>query len=170
MKTTASPTGRPTADSGEDLAAASDGEAAPGWPERDRSLIADRAGRIVFCRLNTAAFFGRRSADLLGQPVARVFPELPLCSQTPGYNLAFARLHGVPRNWIRLHARHADGSQVAVAVAIAALALAHASFIVFTIRLAAAAPCAAGDASGKSISPQRRRGFSLQLAGEDGES
>ena len=68
--------------------------------EREAALILDTQGRVVHCSTAAKTLLGQHADAMIDLPVKAVFPKLPMSAQTPGYNLAYAAMHGTHNHWM----------------------------------------------------------------------
>ena len=83
-------------------------------PLHDASLIVDVAGRITHCSRAAIELLGDKSEALIGRAVAAVIEGLPISSDTPGYNLAYAILQATDGQWAHRNAVQTGGKKIPV--------------------------------------------------------
>lgn len=88
------------------------------WREWDGVLIVDARGGVAFCSSAAAELFGSPRAELVGQPVAALIPDLPFARETPEFNLAYVIFSSDDGQWRRRTLALRDGRQMSVEVSI----------------------------------------------------
>lgn len=86
-------------------------------------LMLDEGGRVKYCSPEAARWFGVSAQALLGLPVTRLLPGLPIRPDTPGYNLALVTFQFRDGRWQGLTARDAAGGEFPVEATLAAMEL-----------------------------------------------
>ncbi|MCF8156274.1 MAG: hypothetical protein K9K35_09750 [Rhodoferax sp.] len=91
---------------------ANDGpNSAPGdW----HTLTLALTGDIVGCDQDLVHLLGSQADVLIGKPVRTFIPGIPFSAKTPGYNFAYAIVHGVKGARVRRTVRTSDGHGVLV--------------------------------------------------------
>lgn len=106
----------------------------PEWIDHDAIVVLDLAGRVTACNSAAAALLGRPAGAVSGHAVSSLISGLPFAAETPGYNLAFASLHGAQDSWLSGAARLADGDPIAIDVALTCAKRADGHFIFLMLR------------------------------------
>lgn len=116
-------------------------------PPMDEPAVAilDQKGVVCFCDPAVGRLLRRDSQELVGREASRIFPELPLKSETPGYNLAFAAFWGNAASWLEIEGLSSDGCIVPLEVSLRKLLLDGCPFILLSLR----PPDATADLSGQ---------------------
>jgi hypothetical protein len=81
-----------------------------GW----HTLTLDMEGHIISSDQDLEQLLGFESAALTGKTMKTLIPTIPFSEKTPGYNLAYAIVHGAKGAEVRRTARSADGKGVLV--------------------------------------------------------
>ncbi len=84
------------------------------WNGKEAAMLIDVLGNIMACSPAAESLLGRHSNILSGAPVKEVFPELPMTTSTPLYNLAYAAFRDGIGDPIFHVALTADGKEVPV--------------------------------------------------------
>lgn len=79
---------------------------------RDAALVIDAESHIVRCSQSVADLMGKTVEALTNRPVKEIFPRLPMTAKTPGYNLAYAAIHGAQGGWMRHFGRPTNGALI----------------------------------------------------------
>lgn len=82
----------------------------------ESALILDTQSRVVHCSPAATALIGQHADSMANQPVKTVFPGLPLSPHTPGYNIAYAAIHGAQGHWALQWAQTGAGAPVGLQV------------------------------------------------------
>ena len=83
-------------------------------PEDWHTLTLDVMGHIISGDQDLANLLGPQAGVLAGRAVKTVIPDIPFSAKTPGYNLAYAIVHGANGAEVRRTARSADGRGILV--------------------------------------------------------
>jgi PAS domain-containing protein len=120
--------------------------------EREAALILDTQGRVVHCSPAANALLGQHADTMVDLPVKAVFPKLPMSPQTPGYNLAYAAIHGTRDNWMLHWAQTLGGGCIGLLVRFGRVKMNGALYIALTLSadmsVRAAAPLFCASARG----------------------
>lgn len=101
---------------------------------REAALILDTQSRVVHCSPAATALIGLHADAMANQPVKTVFPMLPLSPNTPGYNLAYAVIHGAQGHWMLQSAKTAAGAPIGLQVLLTRMKVNGALFIALHLR------------------------------------
>lgn len=88
------------------------------WSDWDGVIILDACGCIVFCSAAAAELLGAKAAEVVGQQVTALIPELPFGRYTPEFNLAYVFFHGDDGVWSRRALKTRDGRRVPIDVSL----------------------------------------------------
>lgn len=100
----------------------------------ESALILDTQSRVVHCSPAATALIGQHADSMANQPVKIVFPGLPLSPHTPGYNIAYAAIHGAQGHWALQWAQTAVGARIGLQVLLTHMRLDGALFIAVLLR------------------------------------
>lgn len=87
-------------------------------PIHDVAVIVDISGRITDCTPEASSLLGHHSNGLSGLELTEVIPKLPICSNTPYYNLAYAVFHSGNERPMQRMATAADGRKIPVNISL----------------------------------------------------
>jgi hypothetical protein len=82
------------------------------------TLTLDLTGDIVGCDQDLVHLLGSQADVLIGKPVRTFIPGIPFSAKTPGYNFAYAIVHGGNGAGVRRTVRMSDGHGVLVDTAL----------------------------------------------------
>jgi hypothetical protein len=114
--------------------------ATPGWhlrqlphSRKDILFILDPRGRVRF--ISAPESFSAPGADLIGEPISRLVPALPLNESTPGYNIAFSGFAFAGGQWKTYQVSLPDGTMLAAEIRITPVSMDPGHFLFGLMRL-----------------------------------
>lgn len=102
----------------------------------DAGLTLDVNGCITNCTPAAARLLGCDADSLAGQAIKTLIAKLPLASNTPGYNLAYAVFHSRDSGWMHCTVQSHNGQKIPVEVALGSTHLRRQRLITLNLRLA----------------------------------
>lgn len=135
-------------------------EAGLPWNEWDGVMILDASGCITFCSSTAADLLNGTPAQMVGQQVTALIPELPFGRYTPAFNLAYVLFHGNDGVWARRSLLTRDGNRVPLDVSLGSVSEVGDHSIVLIFKQSA--PCAgAGLDRGRTPASRCRKDVAL---------
>lgn len=102
--------------------------------KREADLILDTQGRVVCCSPAATALLGQPANVMANHPVKAVFPGLPIAANTPGYNVAYAVIHGAQGQWTPHQAQTSGGNPVVLEILLTCMKMNKELFIALNLR------------------------------------
>lgn len=96
-------------------------------------FVLDPWGRFRY--LSTMESSSGDGAGLIGQPISRLVPALPLREKTPGYNIAFARFSFAGDRWQSYDVRMPDATLLPAKICLWPLLIGHGHCLLGLMRL-----------------------------------
>lgn len=104
------------------------------FEEHEAALILDTESRVVHCGPAATALLGQHADAMTNRPVRAIFPALPLSPHTPGYNIAYAAIHGAQRHWTLHWAQTVRGDLMRLQILFASMKKGKELFIALQLR------------------------------------